>query len=173
MKYFSRPFLICLLISVIVLYGFLVLGANQTVSSVTATSNENTVQQDRTNFMASSFGWLPIFVNNFEITLETFVPGLGLFYAVSTQYDSGVFVAGLAKANNVSGLAYVFAISTSPVGLVEYLSYIFAFAEGLYMFICFYEQSLKEWLRTHLPKTLLFCVAVLLVAALVEWRWFL
>jgi Na+/H+-dicarboxylate symporter len=173
MKYFNKPFLLCLLLSLLLVYGFLVIGATRNVSEASANETMTQIDQLRTNFTSSSFGWLSIFQNNYMITLLTLAPFVGLPQMLLVQYNTGLLVAGLAKATHVSSLIYVFVIAIHPVGVLEYFAYLFAYAEGLFSLYAGYKRKLGEWFKTHFLWTLLFCSLILLGAAVVEWLWFL
>jgi len=172
-KYFNKPFLLCLLLSLILVYGFLVVGATRNVSEASANDTMTQVDQLRSNFTSSSFGWLSIFQNNYVITLLTLVPLVGLPQMLLVQYNTGLLVAGLAKATHVSSLIYVFVIAIHPVGVLEYFAYLFAYAESVYFLYAVKKRQAKEWFKTHFLWTLLFCTLILLGAAVVEWLWFL
>jgi uncharacterized membrane protein SpoIIM required for sporulation len=133
-----------------------------------ASRTYNNVQQLR-----QTVSWTGIFLNNYEITLLSALPIIGIYYMVEVQYNTGVVVGNLAQATHMSNLAYIAGITLTPVGILEYSAYILVFAETLMLIYNFPNRTVTERWRKQTWKTLLLATALLLLAAYVEWKWFL
>jgi hypothetical protein len=117
--------------------------------------------------------WTDIFLNNYRITLLSALPIFGIYFMLIVQYNTGVVIGNLAQAYHVSNLAYIVGIMLNPVGILEYSAYIFVFAETVMLTYNFWNRTVTERWKSQTWKTLLLATALLLLAAFVEWRWFL
>jgi uncharacterized membrane protein SpoIIM required for sporulation len=169
-KYFSKPFLVCLAVSFCLIFLCLVVGSFRGLVASQAEANNT---YNHVVHLRQTLRWTDIFINNYVITLRSALPIIGIYYVISVQYDTGVVLGNLAQAYHVSNLAYVFSIIVSPVGILEYSAYIFVFAETVMLIYNLWKQTALERWKTQTWKTLLLATALLLVAAYVEWKWFL
>lgn len=169
-KYLSKPFLVCLAVSLCLIFTCSVVGSFKGVSASPdeANSTYNNVVQLR-----QTLSWTDIFLNNYRITLLSALPIVGIYFMPIAQYNTGVVIGNLAQAYHVSNLAYVVAIVLNPVGILEYSAYIFVFAETLMLPYNLWNRTVIERWKSQTWKTLLLATALLLLAAFVEWRWFL
>jgi len=169
-RYFSTPFLVCLAVSFCLIFTLLIVGSFNGVSApqYQASRTYNHVVQLR-----QTISWTDIFLNNYEITLLSALPIIGIYYMAEIQYNTGVVVGNLAQAYHMSNLAYIAGITLTPVGILEYAAYILVFAETIMLIYNFPNRTVTERWKKQTWKTLLLATALLLLAAYVEWRWFL
>ena len=154
----------CLIFACLIVGSFIGVSAPQ----YEARSTYNHVVQLR-----QTLSWMDIFLNNYEITLLSALPIIGIYFMAETQYNTGVWVGNLARVTYFSNLAYIAAIMLTPVGLLEYSAYILVFSETLMLVYNFPNHTVIERWKKQTWKTLLLATAMLLLAAYVEWRWFL
>jgi len=164
-RYFSPPFTFAFVISVIVIFStllgssFLGFDAPSDVASQIANEVENA---------AASTNWLDIFVNNFGLTLVTFVPFFGFFFAVYVQFGTGYAFGALAQVYRVGNVDAVLVTLITPVGLLEYTSYILALTESIMLAYALYRREFKKRLVNHAWKTIILVALLLFTGAIVE-----
>jgi len=169
-RYFSKPFLVCLAASFCLIFTCLVVGS---FNGVSAPQYEASRTYNHVLHLRQTLSWTDIFLNNYEVTLFMALPFIGIYYMAQTQYNTGVAVGNLAQAYHVSNLAYIAGITLTPVGILEYAAYILVFAETLMLIYNFPNRTVTERWKKQTWKTLLLATALLLLAAYVEWKWFL
>ena len=117
-----------------------------------------------------------IFINNFFLSLFTFVPFVGwawmLFITYNTGFSLGVFAQTFFSGDPVIRLLLTFFVLVFlglPVVLFEVGAYILLFGESLYVsYLALTRSGARQRLRKHSWKTLLIYVLMLFVGALIE-----
>ena len=164
-RYFSQTFTVAFLVSAaailstLMLSSFIGFDAPPEVADQIANEVEN---------LAATTNWLDIFINNFGLTLATFTPFFGFLFAIYVQFNTGYAFGALAQAYNVSNVLAVLLTLATPVGLLEYTSYIFALTESITLAYSTYKKELKKRLVNHTWKTLILVALLLLIGAIVE-----
>jgi len=118
--------------------------------------------------LAATTTWTDIFLNNFLLTLVTFIPAFGILFAVYVQFGTGYSFGAIAQAYHVNNLQITLLTLITPVGILEYSSYILALAESITLVYAIYRKQLKKRLVTHTWKTLTAVALLLLIGAVVE-----
>jgi uncharacterized membrane protein SpoIIM required for sporulation len=164
-RYFSKPFILLLIMSAILIFVMLFFGGSQgnLVSNTQANQTQTQLQQ-----MQQTATWLSLFLNNLEIALFTFIPLVGILWQLFVQFNTGFFVGSIAKAYGINYALALSAIIATPSGIVEYLAYIFALAESMMLVYCGITKSFRQRLFSETWKTLLIVTALLFVAAIIE-----
>ena len=164
-RYFSQHFTAAFVISAVAIFStllgssFIGFDAPPDVADQIANEVENE---------AAATSWLDIFVNNFGLTLVTFVPFFGFFFAVYVQFGSGYFFGALAQAYGVSNVDAVLVTLITPVGLLEYTSYIFALTESIILAYSIYKREFTKRLVNQAWKTIILVALLLFIGAIVE-----
>jgi len=161
--YLPRKFLFSIIIAFSAIVAVLLLGAwlgNQIPASeaeeIVAIMEEEIEQlTSQTVFMCS----LAIFINNFGLSLLTFVPFVGWGWMLLIIYNTGFFLGTFAQM-----------LGGDPViRLLLTLFYILLFSESLYLsYLALTKSGAKQRLRKHSWKTLLIYVLMLFIGALIE-----
>jgi len=178
--YLPRKFLFSIIIAFSAIVAVLLLGAwlgNQIPASeaeeIVAIMEEEIEQlTSQTVFMCS----LAIFINNFGLSLLTFVPFVGWSWMLFITYNTGFFLGTFAQTLGgdpvirlLLTLFVVFVFPGLPVALLEFGAYILLFSESLYLsYLALTKSGAKQRLRKHSWKTLLIYVLMLFVGALIE-----
>ena len=163
--YFSPPFTFAFVISVIMIFSTL-LGSSFIgfhAPSDVANQIANEVQD-----AAATTNWMDIFVNNFGLTLVTFVPFFGFFFAIYVQFGTGYAFGALAQVYGVSNIDAVLVTLITPVGLLEYTSYLFALTESIILAYSIRRREFKKRLVNHTWKTIILVALLLFTGAIVE-----
>jgi uncharacterized membrane protein SpoIIM required for sporulation len=164
-RYFSQHFTAAFVISAVVIFStllgssFIGFDAPPDVADQIANEVENA---------AATTNWLDIFVNNFGLTLVTFVPFFGFFFAVYVQFGTGYAFGALAQVYNVSNIDAVLVTLITPVGLLEYTSYLFALTESIILAYSIRRREFKKRLVNHTWKTIILVALLLFTGAIVE-----
>jgi uncharacterized membrane protein SpoIIM required for sporulation len=164
--YFSKPFILCLVISTVIIFTCVIIGSfrGATVSMEEANAFSNETESER-----ASATWLSIFINNFAIvSVPVLIPYYGVIWMGAIQYNTGFLVGELAKATGIDNILYISALVTDPVGVLEFLAYILICAESLLFIYVAYKREIVKRLEHHTWKTILLVAILLLVGAVVE-----
>jgi uncharacterized membrane protein SpoIIM required for sporulation len=163
--YFSKNFIRSLIISTIIILSTFLLS-----SFVGFNAPPEDAQQLASEIenLAATTTWTDIFLNNFLLTLVTFIPAFGIFFAVFVQFGTGYGFGALAQAYHVNNLQITLLTLLTPVGILEYSAYILALAESITLAYSIYKKELKKRLITHTWKTLTTVALLLLIGAVVE-----
>jgi uncharacterized membrane protein SpoIIM required for sporulation len=164
-RYFSKPFIFGIIISVVLIFSILILSGSrgEQVTLEQANQTLNDIGREAENVTAIS-----IFLNNAQIALISFIPILGSVWMAFVQYNTGYLFGNLAKAYGIDFISLISYAITTPDGLLEYSAYIFALSESFIIVYSTLEKNIKERLSKHTWKTLLIVVGLLLIAAIVE-----
>jgi len=164
-RYFSKNFIRMLIISAtmilltLLLSSFIGFGAPPEDAEQIATEVENLI---------ATATWTDIFLNNFLLTLITFIPAFGIFFSVYVQFNTGYAFGALAQVHHVNNLQITLLTLVTPVGILEYSAYILALAESITLVYSTYKKELKKRLVTHTWKTFIFVALLLLIGAIIE-----
>jgi uncharacterized membrane protein SpoIIM required for sporulation len=164
-KYFSQPFTAAFLISAVVILltllvsSFIGFDAPPDVADQIANEVENE---------AATTNWLDIFINNFGLTLLTFVPFFGFPFEIYIQFNTGYGFGALAQFYEINNVQAVLVTLATPVGLLENTAYIFALTESVILAYSIYRREFKKRFVNHAWKTLLFVALLLFMGAIVE-----
>ena len=164
-RYFSPIFKIAFLASAATILSTLMLS-----SFIGFDAPPDVVDQlaDEVENLRATTSWLHIFVNNFGLTLVTFVPFFGFAFAMYVQFSTGYAFGALAQYYKVNNVLAVLLTLATPVGLLEYAAYIFALTESITLAYSTYKGELKERLVNHAWKTILLVALLLFIGAIVE-----
>jgi uncharacterized membrane protein SpoIIM required for sporulation len=164
--YFSKPFIICLVISTVTIFTCLIVGSfrGANVSMEEANSFSNETESER-----ASITWSSIFINNFAIvSLPALIPIYRVIWMGAIQYNTGFLLGELSKASGIDNILYVSALVTHPVGVLEFSAYILVYAESLLFVYVAYKREIVKRLKHHTWKTILLVAVLLLMGAVVE-----
>ncbi len=164
-KYVSTPFLYCLVVSAIVIFSALTVGASQ--GELVPVDEAQQTLQEVEAWMADFTG-IAIFANNVQIALLAFVPLLGPAWMVFVQYNTGYLFGNIARAFGVPFVSILQVSLFSPTGLVEYCAYILTLSESLVIAHSLVKRRLRARLTTQSWKTVLIVVGLLFFGGLVE-----
>lgn len=164
-KYLSTPFLYCMILSAIVIFATLVVGASQG-ELVTVDEAQQSLREVE-EWMADFTG-VAIFANNVQISLIAFIPLLGSIWMVFVQYNTGYLFGNIAKAYGVHFVSIIQASLFSPTGLLEYCAYILTLSESVMIVYSLVKRGLRRRLTTQTWKTIGIVVGLLLVGGIVE-----
>jgi len=168
-SYFSKNLILALIISATIILSTLLLS-----SFVGFNAPPEDAQQIATEIenLRATTTWLDIFINNFRLTLLTFIPAFGIFFAVFVQFGTGYAFGAVAQTlyetYHVNNLQITLLTLLTPVGILEYSAYILALAESITLAYSIYKKQLKKRLVTHTWKTLTAVTLLLLIGAVVE-----
>jgi hypothetical protein len=164
-NYFSKPFVYCIMLSVILIFSIVIIGGSR---GEQATTEQATQTQKDIEGQAGNATALSIFLNNAQIALISFIPIVGSAWMLFIQYSTGYTMGNLAKAYNMDFILVIsYSIATFD-GLLEYSAYILALSESFMIVYSALEKNVKERLLKHTWKTLLIVVGLLLVGGIVE-----
>jgi len=163
--YFSKSFIFALFISAALIFSTLLLSSFQGYAAPPEDVDQIATQIEN---LRATTRWTDIFLNNFRLTLVTFIPVFGIFFAVFVQFNTGYIAGALAQTVHVNNVQVILIALASPVGVLEYSAYIFALAESMIIVYSTYKKELKKRLVNHTWKTLTIVVLLLLIGAVVE-----
>ena len=165
-SYFSKQFIICLIISMSLILIMLFIGVNQGYNVTPEEANATLSEIEK---LRAEVTPLTIFLNNSEIALVAIIPLIGILWMLFVQFNTGFALGSLAKALGWNQYLYASAILTSPVGLFEYAVYILVMAESLVLVYSALQKNFKERLTKHTWKTILLTVGLLFIGAIIEY----
>jgi len=164
-SYFSKKFMRALLVSATIIFSTLLLASFQGFDAPPDVANQiaTDIQHE-----AATTTWLNIFLNNLLLTLVVFVPFFGIVFSLFVQFNTGYAIGAIAQTEGVSNVLITLLLLTTPVGVLEYVSYIFALAESIILAYSAYKRQLKHRLVNSTWKTILLVAVLLLIGAVVE-----
>jgi hypothetical protein len=125
------------------------------------------------NDFQSTIGTSPtasqIFVNNAIITIQSFIPVLGIVNMAQTSYYSGLVYSAIVTVtpSSPSPLALDFATFLFPWTWLEFAAYSLASSEGLMIIVAAITRSLRREVR-RLLITIAIAMALLAIGAFIE-----
>jgi len=164
-SYFSKSFILALLISATIIFSTLLLASFQGFNTSPETADQIAAEVED---LRATTTWMDIFLNNFMLTVVTFTPIFGILFAVYVQFNTGYTLGALAQAYNVNNVQATLILLATPVGILEYSAYILALAESIIIAYSVYKKELKKRLVNHTWKTIAIVVLLLLIGAVFE-----
>jgi len=168
-SYFSKNFIRALIISATIILSTLLLSSFVGFNAPPEEAEQITQEVEN---LAATLTWTNIFLNNFLLTLVTFIPVFGIPFAVYVQFNTGYAFGALAQTlyetYHVNNIQIILLTLLSPVGILEYSAYILALTESIILVYSIYKKELKKRLVTYTWKTFIFVALLLLVGALIE-----
>jgi uncharacterized membrane protein SpoIIM required for sporulation len=160
LPYFSREFVVCLVLSAVLVYACLFVGVWQGQLAPPETVKQTVEDVEKLREQAS---FTFIFLNNYGHALVAVIPLFGAVQHSFVQFKTGYAIGALAANGKVSGFALAAALLAMPHGMLEYAAYTFAVAESLALTYAAVRRKFRERLRQAWKTIVL--VGVLLAAA--------
>jgi len=165
MTYFTRGFVIAILISLVALLGSALVWANYAMLAATPTQAEQAHKQITSERQTAT--WLGIFLNNLRASWYLVVPAFGLVLFFFIWYNTATILGFDCAYYHVN--ASIVVLFTLGLGAVEISAYIFACAESLYVTdLAINKLGAIERIKTQSWKTWILYVLLLLIAAIIE-----
>lgn len=173
-EYFSRKFVMSLLIALVVTVLAVAFGASLGIHVPESEAEEYWEILDE---QVGETTWASIFLNNLSLSLLTLIPFLGIGIMLFIMFNTGFFLGAVSvviiPADPLTRLLVVLFVTFLFPGIIvaffEFGAYILLLGEVLYTtYLGLTKSGAKERLRTHFWKTLLIYTAMLLIGALVE-----
>ena len=165
MKYFSKPFIYCIILSSILIFSVLIMSGIQgeqiTVEEAQQILME--IENEVGNFTALNF-----FSHNLQIALISFIPIIGSVWMLFVQYNTGYIIGVFAKAFGLNFFSLTLLILGSPTGLLEYCAYILTLSESFIIVYFAIKKKARMRLSKQTWKTLLIVIGFLLIGGIVE-----
>jgi uncharacterized membrane protein SpoIIM required for sporulation len=152
-------------ISVFIIFSTLLLASFQGFNAPPEVADQIATEVES---LAATTTWADIFLNNFLLTLVTFIPIFGVLFAVYVQFNTGYALGALSQVYGVNNVQATLTILVTPVGILEYSAYVLALAESIIIVHSAYKKELKKRLVNHTWKTLIIVASLLLIGAVVE-----
>ncbi len=167
-RYFSKPFIVALLLSVLLNLAALLYGAGRGYSAYWR--ELVAIRDDYNRTYTSSLTADIIFRNNVLIALAAFLPFIGLVLTPYFIYNTGFYGGALARVWHYDYLPFALRMFQDPVGILEFGAYSLALGESIaIMHSIFKGEGLIEGrIIQHSWKTILAVLLFLAVAALLE-----
>ena len=151
-----------------VFLGGLILGSTSNLTTADASLIVNQVQNQFEQFKSAVQLALRIAENNVEICLIFFIPVFGTFFMATVGYNTGiVFSASAIISHSATSLQLLGFTALLPFFWLEVIAYSLAASEGILFLFGVLTRRFKEESK-NLLKTILVCVALLVVGAIVE-----
>lgn len=162
---FTRTYLLVIFVVFLALLAVTYAFAYQ--SYLTTTPQAANQTQQHINSIRQNITPESIFLNNFLVSIPALVPVAGIIIFGRVWINTGQTIGQLAYAYNVSPSLYVIGVYV-PVGTIESLAYSVITAEGLFLTYALTKGSFLDRLKKQTWKSLIFYVALLAIAAVVE-----
>ncbi|MEM2929663.1 MAG: hypothetical protein QW797_02240 [Thermoproteota archaeon] len=119
-------------------------------------------------FGSMSFnGPLDIFAYNLALSLLMMIPVIGFGFSIISSSTTGVAVSAFSILRNLNPLSLAIGLLSTPSGMLEFLAYGLASAQGLAGLFAIVEKRVKNELRGYVT-TILIVGSLLLAAAFAE-----
>ena len=164
MPYFSREFVVCLVLSAVLVYACLFVGVWQ---GQLAPPEEVKRAVEDVEKLREQASFTFIFLNNYKLALVAVIPLFGAVQHGFVQFNTGYIIGALAANGKVSGFALAAALLAMPHGMLEYMAYTFAAAESLALTYAAVRRKFRERLR-QAWKTIVLVGVLLATAAALE-----
>ncbi|MEM3660157.1 MAG: hypothetical protein QXU11_07060 [Thermoproteota archaeon] len=112
-------------------------------------------------------GPLDIFVHNLALSIVMMIPVVGFGFSIISSSTTGVAVSAISTINNLDSLSVAARLLATPAGILEFLAYGLASAQGLAGLFAILEKRFNRELKGYLT-TLIIVSSLLLAAAFVE-----
>ena len=164
-SYFSKNFVLALIISATIILSTLLLSSFEGFNAPPEVANQTATEIEN---LRATTTWAEIFLNNFLLTLITFIPIFGILFAVYVQFSTGYTIGALAQAYHLNNVLVTLTLLTTPIGILEYTAYILSLAESIILVYSAYKKELKKRIVNHTWKTFAIVALLLLIGAVVE-----
>ena len=127
-------------------------------SSVSLESNEiNNILNQVNQIIPKDINVISIFLNNFIIALIMIIPIIGLLFAITTIYQTGMVFAAAASIENLSGTLLYVVTALTPFFWLEFITYAANITQGIFIFLALLKKQLtNEITRTIIIITISF-----------------
>ncbi len=112
-------------------------------------------------------GPLDIFAHNLALSIMMMIPVVGFGFSIISSSTTGLAVSAISTINNLDSLSVAARLLSTPAGMLEFLAYGLASAQGLAGLFAIIEKRVNRELKEYLT-TLIIVSGLLLAAALVE-----
>lgn len=112
-------------------------------------------------------GPLDIFMHNLALSIIMMIPVVGFGFSMISSSTTGVAISAVSTLKNLNSLSLAIRLLSTPSGILEFLAYGFASAQGLAGLFAIVEKRVSRELRGYL-STLLVVGSLLLAAAFIE-----
>ncbi|MEM3465051.1 MAG: hypothetical protein QW506_00635 [Thermoproteota archaeon] len=112
-------------------------------------------------------GPLDIFVHNIALSIVMMIPVVGFGFSIVSSSTTGVAVSAISTIKNLNPLSVAVQLLSTPAGILEFLAYGLASAQGLAGLFAMLEKRFNRELKGYLT-TLIIVSGLLLAAAFVE-----
>jgi uncharacterized membrane protein SpoIIM required for sporulation len=163
LPYFSREFVVCLVLSAVLVYACLFVGVWQGQLAPPETVKQTVEDVEKLREQAS---FTFIFFNNYKYALIAVIPLFGAVQHGFVQFNTGYVIGALAANGKTSGFALAATLLAMPHGLCEYMAYTFAVAESLALTYAAVKRRFRERIRQACKTALLVGLLLALAAAL-------
>lgn len=168
-KYFSRIFIIALVLSVLLNLAAFLYGAGRGYNAYW--TELAAIRDDYNRTYTSSLTADIIFGKNIFVALAAFIPFLGLVLTPYFMYNTGFYAGALARIWHYDNyLPFTLRMFQDPVGILEFSACTLAVAESMTILHSIFagEGLVEGRIVQHSWKTILVVVLFLAVAALLE-----
>jgi uncharacterized membrane protein len=161
-RFVTKRFLISLLLAIVLIASSLSFGIIQGYG----------LSKDEAETIFKSIKSIPIsihfiFLNNFFVTMLTFIPFLGILIHLFIQYSTGIALGAISSLKSANPLLLI--VFASPIFFLEYVSYTIALSESLNISLLIIKKdNFKERIKKHSWKAILFTSILLFIGAVIE-----
>ena len=164
-RYFSKPFIYCIILSSILIFSVLIVSGSQG-EQVTFEQAQQTLMEIEKEF--GDFTALNLFSHNLQIALISFIPIIGSVWMLFVQYTTGYIFGNIAKAYGLNFFSLILLTIGSPTGLLEYSAYILTLSESFIIVYSTVKKKVRKRLSKQTWKTLFIVIGFLLIGGIVE-----
>ena len=167
-RYFSKLFIVALVLSFLLNLAAFLYGAGQGYSA--DWTKLAAIRDDYNRTYTSRLTADLIFRNNVLIDLAAFIPFIGLVLTPYFTYNTGFYGGALAKIWGYDYLPFTLRMFQDPIGILEFGASSLALAESIAIMHSIFagEGFIEGRIVQHSWKTILVVVLFLAVAALLE-----
>gem|GEM_PF-1560731 len=112
-------------------------------------------------------GPIDIFAHNLSISIIMMIPIIGFGFSIVSSSTTGVAVSAISTLKNLDSLSLAVRLLSTPSGILEFLAYGLASAQGLSGLFAVIEKRVSRELKGYLT-TLLIVGSLLLTSAFIE-----
>jgi len=108
-----------------------------------------------------------IFIHNLLLSLVMMIPVFGFIFSLFSSSLSGMAVSAFSTVFGSNPLRVAISLISTPEGILEFIAYGLASAQGLAGFFAIVEKRFRNELKEYLLTTIMLIV-ILFIAALLE-----
>jgi hypothetical protein len=112
-------------------------------------------------------GPLDIFAHNLALSIIMMIPVAGFGFSIISSSTTGVAISAISTLRSLNSLSLAIRLLSTPSGILEFLAYGLASAQGLAGLFAIIEKRVSRELRGYLT-TLIIVGSLLLASAFVE-----